>query len=77
MGWQEYNASNNQITSFEGFPDEHTDDCDFSRNPVHEILREFPHYLWKRAIPLIIDYDAIWNGEIVPERLEMVKEKLI
>jgi hypothetical protein len=72
----DYVASNNQITSFEGFPDEHTDDCEFYGNPVHEILYEFPEYLWKRAIPLIIDYDAIWNGEIVPERLEMVREKL-
>jgi hypothetical protein len=72
----DYVASNNQITSFEGFPDKHNDDCYFSGNPVNKILRKIPPKLWKRAIPLIIDYDAIWNGEIVPERLEMVKEKL-
>lgn len=73
---KKYNASNNQITSFEGFPDKHTGDCIFGRNPVYKILRGFPEHLWKRVIPLINDYDAIWRGEVIPERLEMIKEKL-
>ena len=72
----EYNACHNQITSFEGFPDKHTDDCFFYGNPVNKILYEFPEELWVKAIPLIIDYDVIWNGKVVPERLEMIKEKL-
>jgi hypothetical protein len=72
----DYYAVNNQINSFEGFPDKHESGVNFSRNPVQKILKEFPAVLWRRAIPLIIDYDAIWNGEIVPERLEMVKDKL-
>ena len=72
----DYYAENNKINSFEGFPDKHESGVNFSGNPVQKILKEFPAVLWRRAIPLIIDYDAIWNGEIVPERLEMVKDKL-
>jgi len=75
-----YYANNNQINSFEGFPDDY--ECwpdgyvDFSENPVQKVLKEFPHNLKVKVIPLIIDYDAIWNGEVIPERLEMVKDKL-
>ena len=71
-----YYALNNQINSFEGFPDDFEGVVEFINNPVQDILDQFPDHLWVKAIHLIIDYDAIWNGEIVPERLEMVKEKL-
>jgi len=71
-----YYASRNQITSFEGFPDDFEGEFDFTINPVQDILDQFPDNLRIKAIPLIIDYDAIWNGEIVPERIEMVKDKL-
>jgi len=72
-----YVANNNQINSFEGFPDDFEgSEIYFINNPVQEILKEFPEGLWIKAIHLINDYDAIWNGEVIPERLEMVKEKL-
>jgi hypothetical protein len=71
-----YYAYNNQINSFEGFPDDYEGWCDFSNNPVQKVLDQFPDHLWVKAIHLIIDYDAIWNGEVIPERLEMVKDKL-
>lgn len=47
-----------------------------SNNPVGEILEQFPINLSVKAIHLINDYDAIWQGEVIPERLDMVKEKL-
>jgi hypothetical protein len=72
----EYYADMNQINSFEGFPDDFEGGVDFTNNPVQEVLNQFPKYLWVRTIHLINDYDAIWRGEVVPERLEMVKEKL-
>jgi hypothetical protein len=71
-----YYALNNQINSFEGFPDDYEGVFDFTINPVQDILDQFPDNLRIKAIHLIIDYDAIWNGEIVPERMEMVKDKL-
>jgi hypothetical protein len=71
-----YYAFNNQITSFEGFPDDYEGLVYFDNNPVQEVLEQFPENLRTKAIHLINDYDAIWNGEVVPERLEMVKEKL-
>jgi len=76
-----YYAYNNQINSFEGFPDDYEDlpgrlKVNFSNNPVQKVLDQFPDHLWVKAIHLITDYDAIWNGKIVPERLEMVKDKL-
>jgi hypothetical protein len=71
-----YFVYDNKINSFEGFPDDYEGDVDFNSNPAQKILDEFPYHLWVKAIHLINDYDAIWNGEIVPERLEMVKEKL-
>jgi hypothetical protein len=71
-----YYASRNRINSFEGFPDDYEGRVYFTENPVQKVLNEFPDHLWTKAIHLIIDYDAIWNGEIVPERLEMVKDKL-
>lgn len=71
-----YYANNNQITSFEGFPDDYEGEVYFTNNPVQKILDQFPEELWIKAIHLINDYDAIWNGEVVEERLEMVKEKL-
>jgi hypothetical protein len=72
----DYYAFSNKITSFEGFPDDYENGFDFTNNPVQRILNQFPEELWTKAIYLINDYDAIWNGEVVPERLEMVKEKL-
>jgi hypothetical protein len=72
----DYFADTNQIKSFEGFPDDYEGGVDFSNNPVQRVLNQFPKYLWVKTIYLINDYDAIWNGEVVPERLEMVKEKL-
>jgi len=72
-----YYASNNQINSFEGFPDDYEgSEIYFTNNPVQKVLDQFPEGLWIKAIHLINDYDAIWNGEVVEERLEMVKEKL-
>jgi hypothetical protein len=74
-----YCAYDNQINSFEGFPDDFEGLVYFDNNPVQEVLNQFPEFprdLCTKAIHLINDYDAIWNGEIVPERLEMVKEKL-
>jgi hypothetical protein len=70
------NYANNQITSFEGFPDDYEGLVYFDNNPVQKILDQFTKELWVKAIHLINDYDAIWNGEVVEERLEMVKEKL-
>lgn len=71
-----YCAYDNQITSFEGFPDDFEGQVYFDGNPVQEVLAQFPENLRTKAIHLINDYDAIWNGEVVEERLEMVKEKL-
>lgn len=71
-----YYAHNNQVTSFEGFPDDFDEDFSFYGNPVQDILNQFPPNLWVKAIHLINDYDAIWRGEVIPERLEMVREKL-
>lgn len=71
-----YRANRNQINSFEGFPDDFESSVVFGDNPVQNILNQFPRNLWNRAIKLITDYDAIWNGEVVPERLEMVKDIL-
>jgi hypothetical protein len=72
-----YYAHNNKINSFEGFPEDYYEGfIRFSNNPVQKILDQFTKELWVKAIHLINDYDAIWNGEVVPERLEMVKEKL-
>jgi hypothetical protein len=51
--------------------------CYFNNNPVQSVLDQFPDHLRVKAIRLIIDYDAIWNGEVIEERLEMVKDKLI
>jgi hypothetical protein len=73
---RDYYANNNQITSFEGFPEDIDGDFTFFANPVQKVLDQFPEELWTKSIHLINDYDAIWNGEVVPERLEMVKEKL-
>jgi len=72
-----YYAQSNQINDFIGFPDDFEGECYFNNNPVQSVLDQFPDHLRVKAIRLIIDYDAIWNGEIVPERLEMVKDKLI
>jgi hypothetical protein len=71
-----YYADNNRINSFEGFPDDFEGEIYFTRNPVQKVLKQFPEDLRTKAIHLINDYDAIWNGEVVEERLEMVKEKL-
>jgi hypothetical protein len=72
-----YYAYDNQINSFEGFPDDYEGGyVDFTKNPVQEVLKQFPKHLLVRTIHLINDYDAIWNGEVIEERLEMVKEKL-
>jgi len=71
-----YYALNNQINSFEGFPDDYDGDCDFTRNPVQKVLNEFKGIPDWKVIKYIIEFEAIWNGEIVPERLEMVKDKL-
>jgi hypothetical protein len=71
-----YYADTNQINSFEGFPDDYEGVVEFINNPVQDILDQFPDNLLIKVIHLIIDYDAIWNGEVVEERLEMVKEKL-
>lgn len=72
----EYYAQSNKIVSFEGFPDDFDEDFSFYGNPVQDILNQFPPNLWVKAIHLINDYDAIWRGEVIPERLEMVREKL-
>jgi hypothetical protein len=72
----DYYAHCNQINSFEGFPDDFEGDCYFRSNPVQKVLKEFPHNLKVKVIHLIIDYDAIWNGEVIPERIEMIKDKL-
>lgn len=72
----DYYLRDNKINSFEGFPDDFEGRIDFENNPVQKILDQFPINLRVKAIQLINDYDAIWRGEVVPERLEMVKEKL-
>lgn len=72
----EYCAFNNKITTFEGFPEDYEGVVNFRNTPVQKILDQFPPNLWVRAIHLINDYDAIWRGEVIPERLEMVREKL-
>lgn len=71
-----YCAYDNKIVSFEGFPDDYEGYVEFAANPVQEVLEQFPENLRTKAIHLINDYDAIWQGEVVPERMEMVKEKL-
>lgn len=71
-----YNARDNKINSFEGFPEDFDQDFSFFGNPVQDILDQFPKGLRLKTIHLINDYDAIWNGEVIEERLEMVKEKL-
>ena len=71
-----YYAHCNQINSFEGFPDDFEGDCYFRSNPVQKILKEFKDIPDWKIIKYIIEFEAIWNGEIVPERLEMVKDKL-
>jgi hypothetical protein len=79
----DYYADTNQINSFEGFPDDFKGEVYFGRhldlmpyNPVQKVLNQFPEEMYVKVIHLINDYDAIWNGEVIEERLEMVKEKL-
>jgi hypothetical protein len=70
-------CTDNKIESFEGFPEDFDRGLvSFDNNPVEKVLDQFPEEMYVKAIHLINDYDAIWNGEVIEERLEMVKEKL-
>ena len=72
-----YYADRNQINDFIGFPDDYEGYCSFDDNPVEDILDQFDYIIKWKIIKYIIEFEAIWNGEVIPERLEMVKDKLI
>jgi hypothetical protein len=72
-----YSSSNNKINDFIGFPDDFEGNCIFFGNPVQKILDEFPRDIptWK-VTKYILEYEAIWDGKVIPERMEMVKDIL-
>ena len=71
-----YYADRNQINDFIGFPDDYEGYCSFDDNPVEDILDQFDYIIKWKIIKYIIEFEAIWNGEVIEGRLEMVKDKL-
>ena len=72
-----YYCECNEIFNFKGFPEDFDKYIDFSNNPVYNLLDNIPEDKWIKFIYWCNEYDAIKdNGEVIPERMEEVYNKL-
>ena len=73
----DYYCRNNQLINFKGFPDDFDRYSNFDGNIINNILTNIPSDKENKFIYWCNEFDAIDdNGEVIPERMEEVYNKL-